>query len=370
MKQYFALGSYTEPILFGTGEVFHGKGKGVSICSFENGEINICKVLPVRNPSFLCISESKRRIYTVNEMKEYQGKPGGGLTEISYDQNGNMQIEGSWNVTGTDPCHVAADPENKFLSVANFANGSVTTFSLSEDGSVKEKKQYVQHYGKSVHPVRQKGPHAHSSIFAPGEEIMYVPDLGLDRVVAYRYHDGELKAELAEDIKVPEGSGPRFGEFSKDGKHFYLINEIGSKVMHFCYQKNVEGSDGQMQKRQRTMIEADTVSTLPEGYAGDNICSDLHLTPDGRFLIASNRGHDSLVCYKIGTNGELILVERIPSGGKIPRNFAIDPTGAYVLVGNQDSDNITVFHIDSDGHMAQVNQIHTGSPVCIRFFQK
>jgi len=106
MKQYFVLGSYTEPILFGTGEVFHGTGKGISICTFEDGKIEVNKELPVRNPSFLCISEAKKKIYAVNEMKEYQNLPGGGLTEISYDAEGNMQIEGSWNVNGTDPCGI------------------------------------------------------------------------------------------------------------------------------------------------------------------------------------------------------------------------------------------------------------------------
>ncbi len=365
MKQYFVLGSYTEPILFGTGEVFHGKGKGISICTFEDGKIKVIKELPVRNPSFVCISEKKKKIYAVNELKEYQKMPGGGLTEISYDTEGNMQIEGSWNVSGTDPCHVALSPNEEFLSVANFANGSVTVFSLNEDGSVNGKSQYIQHQGSSIHPVRQKGPHAHSSIFAPGENLMYVPDLGMDRVVAYRYENAKLRHDPQEDVVVPAGSGPRFGEFSRDGKHFYLINEIGSQVMHFQVQPKEQGNADVFHGR---MMVKDQVSTLPEDYKGDNICSDLHLTPNGKYLIASNRGHDSLVCYEIGQNGGLTFRERISSGGKTPRNFAIDPTGEYILVGNQDSDNITVFRMDENGHMMQISQINTGSPVCIRFF--
>lgn len=366
MKQYFVLGSYTEPILFGTGEVFHGTGKGISICTFEDGKIEVNKELPVRNPSFLCISEAKKKIYAVNEMKEYQNLPGGGLTEISYDAEGNMQIEGSWNVNGTDPCHVALSPDETFLSIANFANGSVTVFSLNEDGSVKEKSQYIGHHGSSVHPVRQKGPHAHSSIFAPGEDLMYVPDLGMDRVVAYRYEKGKLQYTPQEDVAVPAGSGPRYGEFSRDGKHFYLINEISSQVMHFQVHPKEQGNADNSYDR---MMVKDQVSTLPEDYKGDNICSDLHLTPNGRYLLASNRGHDSLVCYEIGQNGELAFKERISSGGKTPRNFAIDPTGEYIVVGNQDSDNITVFHMDESGHMTQISQIDTGSPVCIRFLK-
>lgn len=356
MKQYFALGSYTEPILFGTGEVFHGKGKGITICTFENGRIESAVELEVRNPSFLCIDEEKRKIYAVNEMKEYQGKTGGGMTQLSYDENCNMKIEGSWNTQGTDPCHIAVSPNGRFVAVANFAGGSVTVYPVDERGNACGEYQFFQHEGSSVHPVRQRGPHAHSCIFAPDENLMYVPDLGMDKVAAYRY-DGEKVSSCSEaEVDVAAGSGPRYGEFGRDGNHFYLIDEISSQVMHFAYQH------GHMELK-------DIVDTLPEDFSGDNICSDLHITPDGRFLYASNRGHDSLVCYRIEPDGALSFVERQPCGGKTPRNFAIDPTGHYILTGNQDSDNITVFEIGTEGQLTQVSVFETGSPVCIRFFR-
>ena len=110
MKQFFCLGSYTEPILFGTGEVFQGKGKGVSICSFEDGVIRTLATLPVRNPSFVCLDEKNQKIYAVNEMKEYDGAFGGGLTQIAYTGQGDMKIECSFNTGGTDPCHVELAP--------------------------------------------------------------------------------------------------------------------------------------------------------------------------------------------------------------------------------------------------------------------
>ena len=119
-------------------------------------------------------------------------------------------------------------------------------------------------------------------------------------------------------------------ENSADGKHFYLINELSSQVTHFFYHNG-------------KMIEKDSVCTLPDDFTGYNICSDLHLTPDGAFIYASNRGHDSIVCYRINANGELSFVQRISSGGKTPRNFCIDPTGAYLLTGNQDSDTVAIF---------------------------
>lgn len=355
MKQYMCIGTYTEPILFGTGEVFQGKGKGVAICEFEDGEIRPIKEIAVRNPSFVCMDEKKKKIYTVNEMKEYLGKFGGGVTQIGYDEAGNMKLEATYNAVGTDPCHIITAPNGRFVSVANFASGSAVMFALDEAGNMTGEKTVFQHEGKSVHPIRQKGPHAHSTIFAPDRNRLYVPDLGMDQVKAYAFEGGVIRPEPEADITVESGNGPRFGEFHPDGKHFYLINEIGSKVVHFAYE------DGKM-------IPKDTVETLPEDFTGDNICSDLHITPDGAYLYASNRGHDSIVCCKIAEDGSLKLLRRQPCGGKTPRNFVIDPTGSYLLVGNQDSDNITVFSIGEEGLLTQKSQCYWGSPVCLRFF--
>lgn len=354
MKQYMCVGTYTEPILFGTGEVFQGKGNGIVICEFADGKIQIRQELPLRNPSFLCIDEDRKKIYTVNEMKEYRGEPGGGVTQVSYTETGAMTIEATDQTVGTDPCHIIASPDNGFLAVSNFASGSVTVFGLDEGGNLNDKREVFQHSGNSVHPVRQRGPHAHSAIFSPDGRYMLVPDLGLDQVVLYTYDSETVKP--AGSLTVPAGSGPRFGEFSHDGRHFYLINEISSQVMHLLY------ADG-------VFTVCDTVNTLPADFAGDNICSDLHLSPDGRFLYASNRGHDSIVCYRIAEDGSLTFVQRCSCEGRTPRNFAIDPSGAYLLVGNQDSDTIAVFELAADGCMTCTGKYEFGSPVCIRFFQ-
>ena len=234
MKQYFALGSYSEPILFGTGEVYQGQGKGVTICSLEDGKIEVVSELPVRNPSFLCIDQSKQKMYAVNEMKEYLGEDGGGITQLSYTDGFSMTVEGTWNAGGKDPCHIDISPDGSFIAIANFASGSVSTFTLDEDGNVDgDSRTIIQHSGSSVHPVRQTGPHAHSCIFDNENKLLFVPDLGIDRVVAYDYSEGVCTANDELTISVPSGSGPRAGEFSKDGRHFYLINEIGSQVMHF-----------------------------------------------------------------------------------------------------------------------------------------
>lgn len=357
MKQFFCLGSYTEPILFGTGEVFQGKGKGVSICRFEDGLIETVSTLSVRNPSFVCIDEERRKLYAVNEMKEYGGAFGGGVTQIGYSPDGGMRVEADFNTGGTDPCHIEIAPNGRFLSIANFASGAVSVFARDEAGNLLAEKTVFQHQGHSVHPVRQRGPHAHSSIFVPGRPLFFVPDLGTDKVAAYRYDVAEVRPEPLEDLSVSAGCGPRYGEFSPDGGHFYLINEIGSKVIHY---RCAGGA----------MTLCGEVSTLPEGFAGENICSDLRITPDGRYLYASNRGHDSITAYRVQPDGGLVWLDCRSSGGRTPRNFAVDPTGRWLLAGNQDSDNITVFAIGEDGRLSQGRSFEFGSPVCIRFFHK
>lgn len=367
MKQYLYIGTYTREIVFGTGEVFRGKGKGISICSFENGKITECCTVPALNPSFLCANPYRKKLYAVNETKEYKENFGGGVTEFSYNidvsekENDCFQsvvsiIEKStFNTGGTDPCHIVEAPDGSFLAVSNFASGSLSIFGLNEDGSLNGKKTIFQHEGKSIHPIRQMSPHAHSAIFSPDGKWMYVPDLGMDILKAYTCKNGVVRPNPRADRKLFPGSGPRFGEFSKDGKHFYLINELASQVVHFTYE------DGEL-------TEQESVSTLPANFDGDNICSDLHLSVDGKYLYASNRGHDSIVCYSIGRCGELSCIEWVFSGGKTPRNFCIDPLGKYILAGNQDSDNITIFKVQSDGRLRVCGQETWGSPVCIKFF--
>lgn len=354
MKQYFIIGSYTETILSETGEILPRKGRGITFCTFENGNIEIKKEISLINPSFLAVNERNRKIYAVNETNEYLGKAGGGLTQLSYNEEGDMVIEGSWNTFGADPCHVVVEPNGQFIAVANYSSGSVTVYPLDERGYIKDDHQLSWHEGKGINLVRQEGPHAHSCIFAPDQGLMYASDLGIDKLVAYQYEGSRVFLDDKETVCVPAGSGPRYGEFGKDGEHFYLINEISSQVMHYTY------ANGKM-------VFQKVVSTLPSDFTGNNTSSDLHITPDGKFLYASNRGHDSLVCYQIEEDGSLTFVETKSCMGKTPRNFAIDLTGKYLLVGNQDSDSIIVFEIEENGCLRQINQIETGTPVCIQF---
>lgn len=353
MKRYFAVGTYSEPILFGTGEVFRGKGKGLYICSFEEGRIEVVSELEMINPSFFCVDMSKRRIYAVNETKEFHNMPEGGITEIELLSDYSMRIISSYCTGGTDPCHISLSPDRSFVAVSNFASGSVSLLNLSKEGHLVPPAKVYQHYGCSVHPTRQHSPHAHSVIF-DGRDNLLVPDLGKDSIVIYNTDKESIS--YMKEIQLKPGSGPRFGEFSADLKHFYLINELSSSVTHFTVRNGCEYTEGE------------TVSTLPVGFEGQNICSDLHITPDGNFLFASNRGHDSVTVFYIDKHtGKLSLKERFHCGGRTPRNFCIEPEGKYILVGNQDSDSIVTFEIKGDGSLSEVCSVGFPSPVCIKF---
>ena len=357
MRRYFLTGTYSEPILFGTGEVFTGKGKGIYLCALEeDGRVTILDCLPLGNPSFLAVDEKRGHIYAVNEMKEFHGAYGGGLTDILFDEKGRMSVLSSYGTGGTDPCHVAVSPDGTFLAVANYADGTISVFALDETGAVTGERMLFTHQGSGLDSARQAGPHAHCILF-DHDGGLWVNDLGIDRIKAYGLKDHQLSALEELDVCLRPGSGPRSGELSADGAHMYVTNELASAVTH-------------LRKEKDTWKVMETVSSLPGDFSGDNICADLHLSPDGRYLYASNRGHDSIAVFRLLEDHSLSISEWVPCGGKTPRNFAIDPDGCRLLVGNQDSDCIAVYDLKDNGHPQMISTSEFPTPVCIRFLKE
>ena len=358
MEQVFLVGTYTEPILFGTGDVFRGKGEGVYLCALHGTEMETVAVLPAVNPSFVCADEERCRLYAVHETKEWEGRFGGGVSQWRYDGDGAFTLEETRGTGGTDPCHLSVSPDGRWLAVANYSSGAMTAFALDAQGRISSAGRVFQHTGSSVNRARQEGPHAHGAIFGP-DGLLYVPDLGMDRVMCYRCGDGEdgIQPCGEQTLIAAPGSGPRYAEFSPDGNHLYIIHELASEVTHYI-------------RTNRGMEHRETVSTLPSGFAGESIGADLHLTPDGRYLYASNRGHDSLAMFRVEPDGSLASLGWQPCGGRTPRNFAVSPEGGLLLVGNQDTDNITAFAIGKDGRLRQTGDYPFPTPVCIRFLRK
>lgn len=363
-EQLIFVGTYTHPIKFGTGEILYGKGKGIDILKFDpqTGYINYLTTEgSIVNPSYIVFSKSREYLYAVNEVKEYEGKATGTVSAFKINKTtGKLSFINLQKTCGTDPCHVNISKDDTHVFVSNFMSGSVSVFPVLDNGGLGEAVQFIQHEGSSVNIKRQNGPHAHSLIFDKNYEYAFVPDLGIDKLMVYKtnFQKGEPVLIPRNNIKVFPGAGPRHCEFDAGYKHCYLINELASSISVFDYDNN-----GGFELKQ-------TISTLAEPFKGDNICADIHLSPNGKFLYGSNRGHNSIAIYSVDeVSGMLTYITSSSCGGKTPRNFAIDPSGRFLVVANQDSDNIVSFAIDErDASLTEVMRINSPTPVCIKFF--
>lgn len=353
----FYIGTYTEPIRFGTGEILKGKGEGIYRARFdeETSMLTVTGVIRgVKNPSYVAVNPDKTMVYAVNELKEYEGEEAGSISSFQIvNEEGDLRLVSQASTHGQDPCHVAVCGEGNRLVVSNFMTGSVCAYETGTDGVLKE-TDFVQHRGSSVHPVRQKGPHAHSCIRIPGTEKIIIPDLGLDKLMVYEIEeDGGLRFCREEVYDCLPGSGPRFGEFYEEKDIFYVINELASAISVLHYDRD-----------EKRFEHIQQISTLPEEC--ENICADLHMTPDRTFLYASNRGHDSITCFRVLDDGRLKWESNVSCGGKTPRNFAVARSGGYLLVGNQDTDEVVIFQIDRQtGRLTEVSRCQVPTPVCL-----
>lgn len=353
----FYIGTYTEPIRFGTGEILQGKGEGIYRAEFdeETKKLTVTGLTcGVKNPSYIAVDAEKAMVYAVNELKEYEGEAAGSVSSFRIiNETGDLEFVSRVSTHGQDPCHVAVCGDGKYIVASNFMTGSVCAYEVEADGILKE-TGFVQHEGSSVHPVRQKGPHAHSCIQIPGTEKVIIPDLGMDKLMVYEIGaDGKLTFCKEEVYDCLPGSGPRFGEFYEEKDLLYVINELASAISVLKYNRDT-----------KTFVSIQQISTLPAEY--ENICADLHITPDKRFLYASNRGHDSITCYRILEDGCLKWEFNVPCGGRTPRNFAIAESGGWLLAGNQDTDEIVIFQIDRQtGQLTEVSRTAVPTPVCV-----
>ncbi|MBN2328954.1 MAG: lactonase family protein [Candidatus Omnitrophica bacterium] len=355
-------GALENPGVF-VGTYTGGKSQGIYACRFDNktGELQHANVTTgVVNPSFLAVAPNKKFLYSVNETSQFEGKPGGSVCAFAIDPKTlALNFLNQQPTRGGAPCYVSVDQNSQWLLFANYSGGSAGVFPLSQEGRIQEISSFIQHEGASVNPARQKGPHAHSIVPSPDNRFAFVADLGLDKLMIYRFLEGNLTPNETPFLEVQPGAGPRHFTFHPNGKFAFLINEIDSTILSLSY----DPSRGAFQIVQ-------TVPALPADFQGDSTCADIHVHPSGKFLYGSNRGHDSIVVYRIGSDGKLAFVEHESTQGKTPRNFAIDPTGAFLLAANQNSDSIVSFHIDSQtGKLAPAGfKVEVPNPVCLKFY--
>jgi 6-phosphogluconolactonase len=342
-----------------------GKSEGIYLyrLNLSSGELkHVATTSGVVNPSFLAIAPSRRYLYAVNEVEEFAGKKSGALSAFAVDQRtGELTLLNRQPSLGGAPCYVVVDQTGRFVLVANYAGGNVAVLKVNSDGSLGEATDVKQDLGSSINAERQEGPHAHCIVLDPANRFAYGCDLGTDKIMIFRFdaRRGKLIPNRTPSVQAKPGAGPRHLTFHPGGKYVYVINELHATVTAFA-QDQIRGN----------LKEVQTEPTLPKDFAGADTSADIHVSPNGRFLYCSNRGHDSIAAFKIDPrSGGLTFIAHESSGGKTPRNFAIDPTGAFLLTANQNSNNIVTFRLDSKtgrlgatGHVVEVP-----SPVCLKF---
>jgi 6-phosphogluconolactonase len=312
-------------------------------------------------PSFLAVAADGRFLYAVNELSSFNGKPGGAVSAFSIQaDSGKLTLINQVSSDGEVPAHLTLDKSGKHILVSNYDGGSVAVLPVQQDGRLGAASAFAQHKGSSVNPKRQKSPHAHAIALSPDNRFALVADLGLDEILVYRFDaaKGTLGTEPQIAHTAP-GAGPRHLVFAPNGRFLYVINEMQSTVVTYSY----DDATGRLRELQ-------TISTLPKSFKGENTAAEIAIDPSGKFLFASNRGHDSIAVFAIDSKkGILSPVEIDSTRGKTPRDFALDPTGSWLLAANQDSDEIVIFRINlSNGHLTPSGKtFHVFSPTCITF---
>jgi 6-phosphogluconolactonase len=352
-------------VYFGTYTTGKSKGIYYSQLDLATGKLTAPELaVESTNPSFLALHPNGQFLYAVNEVSSFNGKKSGAVSAFGLDARTGALTPLNQQPSGGDgPCHLNVEHTGKAVLVANYGGGSCELLPLEPDGRLAAATAFIQHHGSSVNPSRQEGPHAHGAYFDPSNGFALVPDLGLDKVMIYRFDPakGSLEANDPAFASLAPGSGPRHLAFHPSGKYAYVISEMLCTVTAFNYDR----AHGQMELFQ-------VLSTLPKGVsvAPNYSTAEIQAHPTGRFVYGSNRGHNSIAVFSVDSlTGRLSLVQNASTQGKTPRGFGIDPTGQYLIAGNQDSDSVVVFRIDRHtGQLTPTDEtISVGAPVCVQF---
>src|SRR5262245_2179946 len=315
------------------------------------------------NPSFLELDLKRRLLFAVNEVDDFDRQRNGAVSAFKIDtETGKLTPINQQPSMGAGPCHLVLDRTGRALFVANYNAGTVAVFPVGDDGRLGAASDVVQHKGRSVDPQRQEGPHAHCVTVDAANRFVFVCDLGIDRVVSYRYDAARrtLAPNERGSAAAKPGAGPRHMVFRPDGRFAYVVNELNSTVTVYRY----DAAAGALR-------EVHSVPTLPEHFDRPSTTAEIDVHPSGKWLYVSNRGHDSVVLFAIAAaDGRLTHVEDQASGRARPRHFGIEPSGNHMAIGNQDSDSVLVCQIDAASGRLRPSGVLASvpSPVCMKFF--
>ncbi len=312
----------------------------------------------VENPFFLALSPNRKFLYSIHT-PDFSDEVNDGIAAFRLEGNsGRMTLLNQQSALGTTSCYLDVDRTGRTLVVANYSSGSVASLPIRKDGSLGKAASFIQHSGSSVNSQRQSGPHAHCFVISPDNRYVLSADLGLDQVLSYRLDSRDAKLSIPRQpfVRTPAGAGPRHLTFHPNGRWIYVIHELSNAVSVLDYNDKTG-----------VMIERQTISTLPKEFSGTSHCADVKVTPDGRFVYGTNRGHDSIAIYRVLDGGLLKTVAIVPSLGKGPQNLAVTPDGRLLLCANMPGGNVAVFRIDRKrGSLTPVGEpIKVPSPSCI-----
>ena len=348
------VGTYTGP-----------KSEGIYAFRFDPGSGRLTPAglaAATKSPSFLAWHPNGRWLYAANEVDEFGGEKSGAVSAFAVDRaSGRLTLLNQQSSRGRGPCHLSVDRTGTKLLVANYGGGTVAVLPIGSDGRLAPASSVVQHTGAGANVKRQQAPHAHAIAAAPDNRFVLAADLGIDKLLVYRFDpkQGTLSPNDPPAGAVDPGAGPRHFAVGPDGRHVYAINELSSTITVFDW----DASRGSLAKRA-------SVSTLPAEHQGESWTAEIEVHPSGRFLYGSNRGHDSLAIFGVDqASGALTLVGHEPTGGSWPRHFTLTPDGQWLVAANQRSDSLVVFKIDqTSGRLARTGDAaQVGSPACVVF---
>lgn len=338
-----------------------GNSEGIYYYQFnKDGSAKSFSQQKAEEPSFLVTSTNQQFVYSVNEL----GKGNGAVSAYAFNKTtGVFKLLNSVLSGGDHPCHISTDRKNRFVFVSNYSGGNLSAIAINTDGSLSNEKQTIQHTGSGANKSRQEKAHVHSAVLSPDEKFLLVQDLGADKISVYGVDLNNQKKPLSENpisvFNCNPGDGPRHISFHPSKPFVYAVQELTGSVTVLAF------NNGELKKVQQINM-FDQVTDKKSGAA------DIHLSPDGKFLYASNRAdYNDLAIYTIASNGLLTWVGSQPTLGLAPRNFAIDPTGNFLLAANQNSNEIVIFKRNKmNGLLKDTgNRIAVGRPVCIQFVQ-
>lgn len=343
MKEKILIGSYTKKDSKGIYEI--------TLDTEAKTLENLRVVAEIENPTYLALSKDNRFLFSVSRVNEE-----GGTSAFAKQADGTYKFINAVTSPGAPPCYIGVDQNDHFVFSPNYHKGTMDVLEIHEDGHLSL-TDVVKHEGKGPNEARQDGPHTHYGDLTPDGKYVVVCDLGTDEVYTYAVNaTGQLTKAAV--YKATPGQGPRHLVFHPNGKLAYLFTELSSEVVVLSY--NAETGE---------FTEVQTVPTLPADFDGTSIGAAIRISKDGKFVYASNRGHESLAVFAVATDGTLSLVQHISVEGKHPRDFDLDPTNQFVVVANQETDNLTLFERNAEtGKLTLLQKdVYAPEAVCVTF---